>query len=136
MGGLRDVNHRPNAAQLRAASAGTRCRAAAPSRLEELRRLAARYGLSLALLDRIALRPREVAGALGVGLRKVEDWIASGRLGARKPDEGVVVVPLHELLAFLDDHPYAPRRAGGGLQERARRLIDAAPRAGRGATHT
>ena len=120
---------------LRSTSAGTRRRAPAPARLEELRRLAARYGLSLELLDRIALRPREVAGALGVGLRKIEDWIASGRLGARKPDEGVVVVPLHELLAFLDDHPYVPSGTRGSLRERARRLIDAAPRVERGSTH-
>lgn len=116
------MNHSPASAHRRGSSRP------APARIEELRRLAARYGLPLELLDRIALRPREVAGALGVGLRKVEDWIASGRLGARKPDEGVVVVPLHELLAFLDDHPYAPRESGGSVSEQARRLIESAPR--------
>lgn len=95
----------------------------ASDRLRELRAQAARYGLELELLDRLALRPREVAHALGVSHRTVEGWIASGQLAASKP-ERAVLVSLPDLLAFLDAHRLAPRSAAEALADRAQRFLD------------
>lgn len=97
-------------------------RAPGASDLAELRRLTTRYGLPLEVIDRISLRPFEVARAIGVSPRKVTEWIASGRLPALKPD-GVVLVALQDLLAFLESHPYVPRQPARPLPERARAFL-------------
>ncbi len=75
--------------------------------LEELRRLATRYAIPLDLVDRLSLRPREVARSLGVSLRKVRSLIESGRLPACRVDEAVVV-PVAAILRFLEANPYLP----------------------------
>jgi hypothetical protein len=99
--------------------------------LEELRRLAGRYAIPFDLLDRLTLRPREVAHATGLSLRLIEDLIAKGNLPARKV-RGVVVVPVLSLLRFLEDQPSAARgrlpNEDAPLTVRARALIDGAPR--------
>jgi excisionase family DNA binding protein len=95
-----------------------------PSRqLEELRRLAARYGLPIDVADRLTLRPREVARATGFGLRTVERWIAAGRLPAIRVDEGVAVA-LQDLLRFLEENRAVPTQsAPTSLKDRARLVI-------------
>lgn len=95
------------------------------SDLIELRLLAARYGLPIEhLVGRIALRPREIAAALGVGLRSVEHWIATRKLPSVQV-ERTVMVPIHDLLRFLEEN----RRITGShhapsLTQRARALLD------------
>ncbi len=62
---------------------------------------------------------------LGVSLRSVEGWIASGKLATSKPDR-IVLVPMADLLEFLERHrrhPPAPR-GGTSLRERAAALLD------------
>jgi excisionase family DNA binding protein len=92
--------------------------------LEELRRLAARYGVPVEVADRLTLRPREVARATGFGLRTVERWIATGRLPAIRVDEGVAVA-LHDLLRFFEENRAVPtRRIPTSLKDRAQLLIE------------
>ena len=94
------------------------------TKLEELRRLAARYGVPVEVADRLTLRPREVAQATGFGLRTVERWIATGRLPAIRVDEGVAVA-LHDLLRFLEENRAVPtRRIPTSLKDRAQLLIE------------
>jgi excisionase family DNA binding protein len=92
--------------------------------LEELRRLASRYGVPVEIADRLTLRPREVARATGFGLRTVERWIAAGRLPAIRVDDGVAVA-LHDLLRFLEENRAVPRRRiPTCLKDRARLVIE------------
>ncbi len=94
------------------------------TKLEELRRLAARYGVPVEVADRLTLRPREVARATGFGLRTVERWIATGRLPAIRLDEGVAVA-LHDLLRFFEENRAVPtRRMPTSLKNRAQPLIE------------
>ena len=69
--------------------------------LEQLRRLAAAYGLPLGILDRLTLRPREVARTTGLSLRKVEQLVETGRLPAVKVDR--VVLTIRTDIQFTDD---------------------------------
>jgi len=103
-------------------------RPATPTQLDELRRLAARYGLSVeTVVDRIALRPKEIASTLGVALRTVEGWIAEGSLPAAKRGR-VVMVALVDLLRFLEENQVQPRtRNPRNLQEKAASLIGKVP---------
>ena len=94
------------------------------TKLDELRRLAARYGVPVEVADRLTLRPREVARATGFGLRTVERWIATGRLPAIRVDEGVAVA-LHDLLRFFEENRAVPtRRIPTSLKDRAQLLIE------------
>jgi len=100
----------------------------AAERLDELRHLAARYGVAIELLDRLTLRPREVARATGASLRTVETWIADRILRAVRV-RGMVLVPLQDLLAFLEDHREDARVAPpSSLRDRAAREIDRSSR--------
>jgi excisionase family DNA binding protein len=96
----------------------------AASQLEELRRLAARYGVPVDVADRLTLRPREVARATGFGLRTVERWIATGRLSSIRVEEGVAVA-LQDLLRFLEENRAVPTQsAKTSLKNRARLFIE------------
>jgi hypothetical protein len=55
--------------------------------LEELRRLASRHGIPVEFVDRLTLRPREVARLTGFSRRTVERWLAFGEL-AQLPQFG------------------------------------------------
>ena len=96
-----------------------------PLDLTELRLLAARYGLPIEhLVGRIALRPREIAAALGIGLRMVEHWIATGQLPSVQV-ERAVIVPIHDLLRFLEENRRVPRsHHARSVSQRARALLD------------
>ena len=85
------------------ASRGARELHTVAERLTELRRLAARFGLPLELVDRLSLRPGEVAKGTGFSTSKVNEWIATGRLPSVKID-GSVTVLMVDLLGFLEDH--------------------------------
>ena len=92
--------------------------------LKELRRLASRYGIALELVDRLTLRPREVARTTGFSHRTVEGWIASGALPAVKIG-AAVAVPVADLLRFLEDHRIEACGAQPrSLSERARQAIE------------
>ena len=94
------------------------------ARLEELRRLAARHAIPLDLVDRLTLRPHETARALGVSPRKVRGLIESGRLPASRVDNAVVV-PVLEILRFLEANPYVPTRtASDSVEEAAASFIE------------
>ena len=95
------------------------------SDLIELRVLAARYGLPIEhLVGRITLRSREIAAALGVSLRSVEHWIATGKLPSVQV-ERIVIVPIHDLLRFLEENRRIPRsHRTPSLAQRARALLD------------
>ncbi len=92
--------------------------------LKELRRLASRYGIALELVDRLTLRPREVARTTGFSHRTVEGWIASGSLPAIKIG-AAFAISVADLLRFLENHRIdvvhgEPR----SLSERARQEIE------------
>ena len=96
--------------------------------LESLRALASQHGIPVDCIDRVAMRPGRVAHALDVSVRKVHDWIASGQIPSVRV-EGVVRVPVVDLLRFLEEH----RRVGAGspnarrnesVAERAQAFID------------
>ena len=92
--------------------------------LEELRRLAARHGIPLALVDRLSLRIREAAHAIGVSTRKVRALVEEGRLPASRVD-GAIVVPVMEILRFLEANPYVPTKGeGASVEETAAAFID------------
>ena len=92
--------------------------------LEELRGLASQYGVALELVDRLTLRPAEVARVTGIALRTVRQWIATERLPACKIDN-LVLVPVLDLLRFLDAHPYVgSRRQESSLRDRAADFIE------------
>ncbi len=92
--------------------------------LEELRRLATRYAIPLDLVDRLSLRPREVARSLGVSLRKVRSLIESGRLPACRVDEAVVV-PVAAIIRFLEANPYLPSQTeSASIEEAATAFIE------------
>ncbi len=95
------------------------------SDLIELRVLAARYGLPIEhLVGRITLRSREIAAALGVGLRTVEHWIATGKLPSVQV-ERIVIVPIHDLLRFLEENRRITRsHHAPSLAQRACALLD------------
>jgi hypothetical protein len=95
------------------------------SDLIELRVLAARYGLPIEhLVGRITLRSREIAAALGVGLRSVEHWIATGKLPSVQV-ERIVIVPIHDLLRFLEENRRITQsHHAPSLAQRARALLD------------
>jgi excisionase family DNA binding protein len=95
--------------------------------LDELRRLAARHGIPLACLDRLGLRPREASRLLGVGERTIRGLLDSGALPAARVG-GAVVIPVLNLLRFLDDHPYSNRQKGReSVQDRAADFIEGLP---------
>ncbi len=95
-----------------------------PGALAELRRLASRYGIALELVDRLTLRPREVARSTGFSLRTVEGWIASGSLPAVKIG-AAVAVPVADLLRFLENHRLrAESSQPRSVAEQARSLIE------------
>ncbi len=97
---------------------------AAAAQLAELRRLAARYAIPLDLVDRLGLRPREIARTLGLSLRKVRSLIESGRLPASRVDNSVVV-PLLEILRFLEANPYVPTQTeADSVEESAAAFIE------------
>ena len=96
----------------------------ADARLAELRQIASRFGIPLEVADRLTLRPTEIARITGIGLRKVRELIATERLAACKVD-GVVIVPVVDLLEFLEAHQYVGSRPKtASLQERAADFID------------
>ena len=82
-------------------------------------------GVALRTLEgRLALRPREVARALGVAHRTVESWIAEGRLPAFREGR-VVLVGVWDLLGFLQTRRLRAREpAPRTLHERALRFIE------------
>ena len=99
--------------------------------LTELRRLAARYGLSLELLDRLSLRPSEVTTGTGFSNSKVNEWISNGRLPSIKVD-GSVAVLIVDLLEFLEAHRRSGTLQGSGKggdnpRMRALRMLDEVP---------
>lgn len=97
------------------------------SELEELRRLAHRYGIPLDLVDRLTLRPREVARVTGFSLLTVRKWIDSGELEVIQVPGGLAV-SLADLLRFLEQHKVArQRRKSASLADRARALLDGQP---------
>ena len=103
----------------------------AADRLRELRRLAARHGLPLQTLDRLGLRPGEVARGTGFSASKVDEWIAAGRLPSVKID-GSVTVLMVDLLEFLEGHrragvPRSTAQAHEGSRTRALRLLGEVP---------
>jgi excisionase family DNA binding protein len=79
------------------------------------------------LVDRLTLRPREVARATGISLRTVQSMIDTGELSSMKV-RGCVVVAAQDLLRFLEAsrRDKQPRHDAGSLAERARAVIDAA----------
>ena len=92
--------------------------------LEELRRLAARYAIPLDLVDRLSLRPGEVARALGIKPRNVRSLIESGRLPASRVDRAVVV-PVASILRFLEANPYLPSQTESvSIEEAATAFIE------------
>ena len=94
--------------------------------LQELRRLASQYGLPLDLVDRLGLRPLEIARTLGASERKVREWIETERLPASKIDD-MVIVPLVELLRFLEENRYVGGRPEKRtLRERAVEFVEGA----------
>ena len=56
----------------------------------------------LRLVDRLALRPPEVAEALGVGERTVRRWMRDNALPYRRLD-GVVLIPRRALEQWLEE---------------------------------
>ncbi len=56
----------------------------------------------LRLVDRLALRPPEVAAALGVGERTVRRWMRDNALPYRRLD-GVVLIPRRALEQWLEE---------------------------------
>ncbi len=54
------------------------------------------------LVDRLALRPPEVAEALGVGERTVRRWMRDNALPYRRLD-GVVLIPRRALEQWLEE---------------------------------
>ena len=75
-------------------------------------------------VGRIALWPRELACTLGVGLRSVEHWIDAGKLPSVQV-ERIVMVPIHDLLRFLEENRRIPRsHHAPSLAQRARALLD------------
>ena len=97
------------------------------ARLEQLRALAHRYGVPLDCVDRLSLRPREVAQVTGFSRSKVDDWIASGRLPSVRVDSCVSVL-VSDLISFLEQH----RRVGVSgddltLDEKAERFLKGLP---------
>ena len=101
----------------------------AAHRLRELRRLAARWGIPLDCADRLALRPREVARAIGFSLSTVEGWIRAGRLPAVQPDpKGGITVLVPDLVEFLEANYRRVRPCeSSSVEQRAKALIDGAP---------
>ena len=93
--------------------------------IEELRRLASEYGIPLDVVDRLSLRPAEVARTTGIGERTVRRWIETGRLRASKIDT-MVVVPVIEVLRFLEENQYVARPQQRPLRERAIDFIEKA----------
>ena len=95
------------------------------SDLVELRLLAAKYGLPIEHLARTKCDPpREIAGTLGVGLRSVERWIATGQLPSVQV-ERTVIVPMQDLLRFLEEYRRFPRsHHAPSLAQRAQELLD------------
>jgi excisionase family DNA binding protein len=74
--------------------------------MQHLHQLAERFGIPIErFVDRIGLRPREIAQTLGVAPRTVENWIESGRLRAVKVGR-IVIVPTVALFEFLDRHEH------------------------------
>ena len=84
------------------------------SELQELRRLAHRYGISLDLVDRLTLRPREVARVTGFSLLTVHKWIDSGELEVIQAPRGPAVPPF----AKGGSEPFAGVRILAVLRER------------------
>lgn len=94
------------------------------ARLAELRQISSRFGIPFEFADRITLRPIEVARTTGIRIRKVRELIATERLPAYKVD-GVVIVPVVDLLEFLEAHQHVGTRSRtASLQERADDFID------------
>ncbi len=54
------------------------------------------------LFDRLALRPKEAADALGVGERTVRRWMRDNALPYRRLD-GVVLIPRRALEQWLEE---------------------------------
>lgn len=104
-------------------------RAPTLEQLEEVRRLARRYGMPVDVVDRLSWRPREVARITGLSARKVEQLIASGRLGHSKID-GAVLVPVVDVLRLLEDHrrEISPKREDLSRSERVRQFLESPPR--------
>jgi excisionase family DNA binding protein len=67
------------------------------------RSVKADHGLPpLRLVDRLALRPKEAAEALGVGERTVRRWMRDDALPYRRLD-GVVLIPRRALEKWLEE---------------------------------
>jgi excisionase family DNA binding protein len=64
----------------------------------------------LRLVDRLALRPPEVAAALGVGERTVRRWMRDNALPYRRLD-GVVLIPRRALEQWLEEQTQEERSA-------------------------
>ena len=94
--------------------------------LRELRQLAERYGLPLETLDRLSLRPREVARGTGFSSAKISDWIADGRLPSVKID-GSVAVLMVDLLNFLERHRRVTTSQKESPRARALRILGEVP---------
>lgn len=66
------------------------------------------------MIDRVALRPREVSRILGVSLRTVHNWIRHRQLPAKKVGR-VTLIPLDALQQWLNKlggSPSAPAASG------------------------
>jgi excisionase family DNA binding protein len=71
------------------------------------------------LADRLALRPPEVAAALGVGERTVRRWMRDDALPFRRLD-GVVLIPRRALEQWLEEQIQEERMA----DELAEQVLD------------
>jgi hypothetical protein len=103
-------------------------------RLEKLRRLAARHGIPVEMVDRLLLRQRKVAELLDVSVRTVETMCAEGELEVVDV-RGSPRIPMVVLLDYIESRrrvgrvPKPPKPPLPGQPEpprsRARELIDA-----------
>jgi len=95
-----------------------------PEVLADLREAAERWGLPVeTLVGRLALRIDEVAHALGVHRRTVEEWVARDVFPGAWTERKVTRIPVLDVLRFMESRR---RREAQGtrLRDRARRFLE------------
>ncbi len=78
--------------------------------LRELRLLASRYGVPLEVVDRLTLRPHEIARATGFSRLTVRKWINSGELEVIEAPGGLAVTVVDLVLCQKLAHGHAALR--------------------------
>lgn len=93
-------------------------------RIETVRRVAARHGVPLDVVDALGLTTAQVARSLSCGHRTVEAWVADGKLPAFRKGRLVrILVP--DLVEFLEENrTVAAPKPGNSLRSSALRLIE------------